>query len=32
ANDRSYVPSQEAKSIIGKWFTGTESSEVDNNG
>ncbi len=32
ANDRSYVPSEDAKSIIREWFTGTESSEVDNNG
>lgn len=31
-NDRSYVPSEEPKSIIRKWSTGTESSEVDSNG
>lgn len=31
-NDRSYVPSQEAKSIMRKWFTGTESNKVDSSG
>jgi len=31
-NDRSYIPSKEAKSIIREWFTGTESNKDGNNG
>jgi len=31
-HDRSYIPSDEAKSIIREWFTGTESNKDGNHG
>lgn len=31
-NDRSYIPSKDAKLIIREWFTGTESNKDGNNG